>query len=456
MGMHKTRVIMLTTWDNYLFKRVDNSALVIFRMLYGILLASEAIGSIAMGAVRRLFIEPQFTFAFIGFEFLEPLPGNGMYVLYALMGLAGVFISIGFKYRYAMLFYAVAWTYVYLMQKSSYNNHCYLIMLLNYIMVFLPASRAVSIDVKRDKSYEQNYMYRYIYVFIITLLWIVYAYASIAKFYPDWMDGSFIKHLMATRGKDFELLQNPWVQAGILHFGLFFDMLIIPFLLWKRTRWLAVGSSVFFHIFNSIVFQIGVFPYLALSFLVFFFTTETLQKRFLRKKTFYNLSEVVVPKYKKLLVTSAGLFLLVMLLLPLRHWIIKDDVLWTEEGHKLSWRMMLRSRSGYAQFIIVDKNTKRRTNVNLTAYVADKQLNSLQTKPDFMWQFSQRLKRIQAAQGNDVAVYVNAQVSINGGPYYQFTDPTIDLAATSWNHFEHHEWILPSPLNKKDSRLKKL
>ncbi|WP_316930169.1 HTTM domain-containing protein [Leeuwenhoekiella sp. MAR_2009_132] len=32
--------------------------------------------------------------------------------------------------------------------------------------------------------------------------------------------------------------------------------------------------------------------------------------------------------------------------LPLRHWIIKDDVLWTEEGHRLSWRMMLRSKGG--------------------------------------------------------------------------------------------------------------
>ena len=134
-------------------------------------------------------------------------------------------------------------------------------MLLNYIMVFLPASRAVSIDAKRDKNIAQPYMYRWIYVFIIALLWIVYAYASIAKFYPDWMDGSFIKHLMATRGSKFSFLQQDWVQQGILHFGLFFDMLIIPFLLWKRTRWLAVLASVFFHLFNSIVFQISDFSW---------------------------------------------------------------------------------------------------------------------------------------------------------------------------------------------------
>lgn len=446
---------MSATWDNFLFKRVDNSALVLFRILYGIILASEAIGSIALGAVRKLYIEPEFTFTFIGFEFLEPLPGNGMYVLFGLMGLAGVMVSIGFKYRWAILFYAIAWTYVYLLQKSSYNNHCYLIMLLNYIMVFLPASRAVSLDAHLDKSYKQNFMYRWIYVFIIALLWIVYAYASIAKFYPDWMDGSFIKHLMATRGKDFEFLQIAWVQSAILHFGLFFDMLIIPFLLWKRTRWLAVAASFFFHIFNSIVFQIGVFPYLALSFLVFFFSTETLHKRFLWKKTYYNLGEVVVPKYKKLLIMSASIFLLVMLLLPLRHWFIKDDVLWTEEGHKLSWRMMLRSRSGYAVYTMVDKKTNVSTVVNLRERLSDKQYNSVQTKPDFMWQFAQRLKKEQAALGNDVAIYVNAQVGINGRPLTAFTDPTVDLAATSWSQFKHHEWILPSPLYPAPAASKK-
>ncbi|MEP0481357.1 MAG: HTTM domain-containing protein, partial [Nonlabens sp.] len=71
---------MYSKWDKWLFTQVDNSALVIFRMIFGLLIACEAFGSIALGAVRRLFIEPDFTFTFIGFEFLEPLPGNWMYV----------------------------------------------------------------------------------------------------------------------------------------------------------------------------------------------------------------------------------------------------------------------------------------------------------------------------------------------------------------------------------------
>ena len=101
-------------------------------------------------------------------------------------------------------------------------------------------------------------MSRWIYVFIITFLGIIYAYASVAKFYPDWLDGSFPKYLMSTRGRDFDILQQDWVHQAILYFGLFFDLLIVPLLLWKKTRWLAVIASVFFHVFNSVVFQIGI------------------------------------------------------------------------------------------------------------------------------------------------------------------------------------------------------
>lgn len=444
--MSKTQELMHSKWDKLLFTQVDNTALVLFRMLFGLLIACEAFGSIALGAVKRLFIDPQFTFTFIGFEFLEPLPGNWMYVLYAAMGVAGLMVMVGYKYRVAMLFYAIGWAYVYLMQKSSYNNHCYLLMLLNFLMVLLPAHQSVSIDARLNPAIRKEHFSRWIYFFIILFLAIIYGYASVAKFYPDWLDGSFPKYLMSTRGRNFAILQYDWAHQAILYFGLFFDLLIVPLLVWKKTRWLAVIASVFFHIFNSIVFQIGIFPYLALSFLVFFFSTETLHKRFLSKKTYYAAAEVLVPKTKGIIIFSSTAFLLIMLLLPLRHWVIQDDVLWTEEGHRLSWRMMLRSRSGSGIFYVIEKDTGKKTAVLLSDYLSPKQQLSVQTKPDFIWQFAQKLDKIYAQQGKEIEVYADLKVSINGRPRKQFTDPTVDLVKEKWSHFKHHHWIMPSPL----------
>ncbi len=441
--------IMHSKLEKWLFTQVDNSALVAFRIVYGFLLACEAFGSIATGMVRRQFIEPKFTFTFIGFEFLEPLPGNGMYILYASMGIAGIMVMLGYKYRIAITYYAITWAYVYLLQKSSYNNHCYLLMLLNFMMIALPAHKAVSIDSKQRPALKQQHMHRAVYIFIIALLFIVYAYASVAKFYPDWLDGSFPRYLMSTRGKEWSVLQHEWAHEAIKYFGLTFDLLVVPLLLWKRTRWFAVGASVFFHLFNSIVFKIGIFPYLALSFLVFFFTVRQVHRWFLPKKEFYTKKEVIIPVYHRLWTYSASIFLLIMLLLPLRHWLIKDDVFWTEEGHRLSWRMMLRSRAGHATFYIVNQHSGERSVVNLNEYLSTKQLRSVQTKPDFMWQMAQKLKKEYANKGIDIAVYVEAYVGINGRKLQPFTNPEIDLAATTWNHWKHHDWILPSPVDGK-------
>lgn len=437
---------MYSKWDKWFFLQVDNSALVLFRIFFGFLLACEAFGHIALGAIDKNYLQPQFTFTFIGFEFLEVLPAPFMYGLFALMGIAGLMIMLGYKYRIAMLFYATAWAYVYLLQKSSYNNHYYLMVLLNYLMVFLPAHRSVSLDAKWNPALRKEHMSRWIYAFIITFLFIIYAYASVAKFYPDWMDLSFPRYLMKVRAGGWSILQYEWAHWGIMIYGLTFDLLIVPLLLWKKTRMMAVIASFFFHIFNSIIFKIGIFPYLALAFLVFFFSPKTIQQRFLKKKKYYEGDAIIVPTFKKpLLIITTG-FLLVMLLLPLRHWLIKDDVLWTEEGHRLSWRMMLRSRKGFTTFYVAHKDTGHRKPVILNDYLTAKQIFSVQAKPDFMWQFAQKLKEIHALKGEDVAVYIDAKVSINGRPMQQFTDKEVDIAAQEWSHWSHHEWILPSSL----------
>lgn len=439
---------MHSNWDKRLFTQVDNSPLVLFRIFFGFLLACEAFGHIALGAVRKHFLEPQFTFTFIDFSFLEVLPVPLMYGLFVLMGIAGLMIMVGYKYRIAMTFYAIAWSYVYLLQKTSYNNHYYLLMLLNYLMIFLPAHRSVSLDAKFNPELRKEHLSRWIYWFIIAFLFIIYSYASIAKFYPDWMDLSFPKHLMKIRAADWSILQHNWAHQAIMVYGLTFDLLVVPLLLWRRTRMAAVIASFFFHIFNSIIFKIGIFPYLALAFLVFFFKPGIIHKRFLKKKNFYDKQEVIIPNYKKPLIIIATGFLVIMTLLPLRHWIIKDDVLWTEEGHRLSWRMMLRNRAGFATYYVENKTTGSKQIVRLSDYLTRKQMAHVKTKPDFMWQFAQHLKESYASQGNEIAVYIDAKVSINGRPYQQFTDKTVDIAATKWNRWKHHEWILPSQLDQ--------
>lgn len=434
--------------NRWLFKQVDNSALVVFRALFGLLIAIEAFGAIFSGWVRRTMLEPDFTFNFIGFEFLQPLPGDGMIWYYAIMGVFGVFVMLGFKYRMSMIAYTIMWSGVYLMQKSSYNNHYYLLMLVCFIMCFLPAHRWFSLDAKIKPSISKISMPRWVWVIIVLQLWIVYTYASVAKMYPDWLDGSFPALLMKSK-EDYwlvgEFLQQWWIRYAIAYFGLLFDLLIIPLLLWKRTRVPAFIAAIFFHLFNSFIFHIGIFPYMSLAFCIFFFPAEKINKVFLRgKKKFYDKAEVIVPSWRNALLVSMVIWFTIQLCLPLRHWFFKDDVLWTEEGHRLSWRMMLRGKSGRLTFKVVEKGTSDTIFIDNDEYLSRKQRRAITSKPDMIWQFAQHLEEDFAKKGREVEVYVEGKVSVNGGPYKVLIDPNVDLAAEKWQHFKHHDWILPS------------
>ena len=433
--------------NRFLFKKIDNAQLIVFRIFYGILISAECYGAIATGWVRRTLIEPQFTFSFIGFEWLQPLPGNGMYIYFAIMGTLGVLITLGYKYRFSAFAFAIMWAAVYLMQKTSYNNHYYLLMLLAFIMAFLPADRDASLDAKLNPNIRSHTMYNWVRWTIILQLFIVYTYASVAKLYGDWLDFSIIEILMNSKD-DYpligELLQQKWVHQIIAFAGIFFDLLIVPALLWKPTRKIAFGLAIFFHLFNSYVFRIGIFPYLSLAFIVFFFEPQTIRNLFLRSKKVTVDQVFTVPKNRNIIVWILGLYFIIQLVLPLRHYAFKDDVLWTEEGHRLSWRMMLRSRSGTIKYRVVNKETDKVSFIDLEEYLTKKQQRKVACYPDFAWQFAQHLKKEYAKKGEDIQVFVKNKVKINSGEYYEFIDPKVDLTSVPWKHFAHNDWILPS------------
>ncbi len=434
-------------FSSYLFKHIDNSALIVFRVIFGLLCFLESVGAIFTGWITRTMVDPKFTFTFIGFEWLQPLPDNWMYVYYAFMGVFGLLIMMGYKYRISMIAFTIMWSCTYFMQKASYNNHYYLLILLSAIMVFQPANKYASVDAKLNPNIESNSMPNWCRLVFVFQLLILYTYASIAKMYPDWIDLTVPRLLMA--GKiNYPIigtfLQNDFIPYLIAYGGILFDGLIIPLLLYKRTRKYAFFASIFFHLFNAIVFQVGIFPFLSLAFSLFFFDPRTIKNIFLKKKDFHDTAEVTTPSYKTPLLLVLSIYFIVQIALPLRHHIFEDDVLFTEEGHRLSWRMMLRSKQGVASYKIVDKKTKETQNINLDHYLSAKQKRMVSTKPDVIWQFAQHLKQDFKEKGQDISVFVDCQISVNGRPFQKLVDPNVDLADVKWSHFKHSNWLLPS------------
>lgn len=427
-----------------LFKNIDNSPLIVFRIFFGFLVACESFGAIATGWVKRVLIDPEFTFSFIGFEWLQPLPGNGMYYYFITMGIFGILIMLGYRYRLAIIAFTLLWAGVYFMQKTAYNNHYYLLLIISFYLIFLPANRYASLDARLKKVKETLTMPYWISLLFIIQIAILYFYASIAKFYPDWLNGTFTRNLLehSTTNPFFaNLFSQKWFYLFIAYAGILFDLLIIPFLLFKKTRTIALIASLCFHLFNAIVLQIGIFPFFALSFSLFFYNPETIRQLFLKKKPNFIEENTETLFYGKKVVFYLFIpFLIIQLLLPLRHYLIKGDVLWTEEGHRLSWRMMLRERNGFIIINIKNNKTGKTSLYDYGSNLTEKQAKMLPTKPDFIWQYCQRIKKEYPEK--DISIYIDCKNSINKKEYKTLIDPKFDMAKAKWDYFWHNEWIV--------------
>lgn len=435
---------------DYLFTPINNGSLVLFRILFGFVMTLEFVGAQVTGWITEVFVATKINFPFIGFEFLQKLHGPIMYWYYGLMALCSILVCIGLFFRPASILMAILWTGVYLSQKNHYNNHYYLMVLLSWMMTITPANRRASLDVKFGFVRSSNTCYRWYITAFIAQIWIMYTFAAIAKVNSDWLRAMPLKLWFGNKsdvsvvGK---LFGQEWFAWAIAYLGLLFDLLITPALLWKRTRALAVGAMFFFHFFNSAVFGIGSFPYMAMSLAVFFYPGSDFDNLLKRSKN------ELVDKRPSLAVMNITIitlcvYMLWQLVLPIRHHFIEGDVNWTEEGHRMAWRMMLRSKSGNGYYIIKDKNSDKEWKVYPKDHLLSFQKSDVTHHPDMIWQFAQYLEEEYQKKGYDVGVYANCYCSLNGGRYSLIVDPEVDLAAEEWEPYKHHEWLMPRPPRK--------
>lgn len=439
---------MLGRFQHWLFKPQDNSPLVLFRVFFGFLMFMEAIGALLTGWVRRSFVETKMTIPFNGFDWMATLlHGEIMYVWYALMSVFGIGVMLGFKYKWSVGAYGLFWTCTYLMQKTHYNNHYFLMVILCAVMLILPAHKYFSLDA-RDPSKRKMSCPNWCYFLLIGLFWIVYTYASVNKIYPAWLEAKPIAIWFGSKTDYWlvgPLLGKDWMPYLISYGGILFDGLIIPALLWKRTRKLAFWLNIPFHLFNSAVFQIGIFPYLMIAITVLFFPPEDIRTLFFRKKPSLQDARPEVYRIRPALTALLLGFLLLNVLMPLRRHLFEGHVLHTEEGHRMSWRMMLRTRSGNIRVKWKHKETSKTTYIDLKDYLSSRQIRCVATHPDAFYWLLQKIKKDYTERGWDLDQYkllVRCTVSVNREAYFDQYDPLADMKNVEWHFFSHDDWIL--------------
>jgi vitamin K-dependent gamma-carboxylase len=109
---------MLTRWRAYLLTPVDGASLAVFRVCFGALIVWEVWRYLHHGWIFRDYIAPCYFFSYI--PFVRRWGSNGMYWHFLLMGVLAVLIVIGLGYRLATGLFCLAFSYVFLLDKTRY------------------------------------------------------------------------------------------------------------------------------------------------------------------------------------------------------------------------------------------------------------------------------------------------------------------------------------------------
>jgi hypothetical protein len=437
-GSNTDGLIWPQAWTARLSEPIPIGPIVYFRIVFGLAMCAWTTKAIADGWVERYFVAPVFHLKYPGFSWVGAWPGEWMHWHFYGLLAASIAVTLGLAYRLSALLVAVGFTHVLLIDKTLYQNHYYLICLLAWILVFLPAGRARSLDALVRPTIKSNTAPRWTLWLLRFQFAVPYFYGGIAKLEADWLRGQPMRASLAARSDApliGQFLGQEWSLWLIVYGGLLFDLLIVPVLLWHKTRPLAFVLVLAFHLTNAAAFDIGVFPWLMGLATVIFFPPELLQ-RYLRLDPVRDevlSAESATPAatpLRRFGVIALGAYVAIQLLLPLRHFAYPGGVNWTEQGHYFAWHMMLRGKQSALRLYATDPATGRTGTIDLRNYLSEHQTARCARDPDMIYQLCQFIRQDLAKRGySSVEIRVLSLVSLNGRKPQLLIDPSVDLAA---------------------------
>jgi len=420
-----------------------------FRILFGALMFLSTVRFLNHGWVALYYQKPTWFFPYWGLGWVRPLPGAAMYVLYALIAVASLCILVGVAYRAATCVFALGFSYAHLCDKTNYLNHYYLISLLACLFCVLPLDREFSVRVWRRPSERRGQLRAWAVYLLRFQTGVVYVFGGIGKLGADWLiHGEPLRIWLAANGELPVLgrvLVQPWAALGFSWCGALFDLSIVPLLSWRVTRAPAYAVLVVFHVLTALLFNIGMFPWIMiLSATIFWPPSWPRQVQSWLGRVAPPPDGVAGTPLGRAARLGAAAYAAVQLLLPLRSSLYPGNTLWTEEGFRFAWKVMLIEKAGTLELNVVD-SAGRSFLVLPRDHLTPTQARMVSTQPDMILQFARLVAQDFAARGYaPVRVYADSEVSFNGRRSQRMIDPKVDLAAES-DSLRPKTFILPAP-----------
>lgn len=447
--------MMKQALTNYFQTKTKTASLAVFRILFGFLMMASIFRFWYHGWIESLYLKPQFHFHF--FEFVSMPSAELLYALFIICAISSLGIALGCFYRISSILFFCCFTYIELLDKTTYLNHYYFVSLVSFLLIFLPAHHSFSFDAWRKKELRHAWIYRWQLDVLKLMIAIVYIYAGLAKLNADWLLYAMPMKIWLPSKVHLPLLgpllAHPWTAYLFSWTGAIYDLSIVFLLCWKRTRILAFVSVVIFHLMTAFLFQIGMFPYIMITCSLLFFSPTFHERLLVRLGKLFSIPSVLIENKNSLKISCSRwyswsrpllfTFFIFQFLLPARFLLYDGNLFWNENGYRFSWRVMLMEKSGWAEFEIFDAKSGDRFVVRNEDFLTPLQQKQMATQTDFILQYARLLEKHFSADGHEnLEVYVDSYVALNGRPSQAFIDPELNLLSVKQARIPS-EFIIP-------------
>eukprot|EP00501_MAST-03F_sp_TOSAG23-6_P002013 GSMAST32.ASY1.ANO1.2098.1 assembled CDS len=455
--------VKLSIWNNIvaqLCAPIDGSSLAIWRIFFGIVMMFDFI----MERLYNQYLLTNDKCHFSYFSWITPLNWDGFVLFRAVLTFAHIGIILGFFYKFSCFICAIGAWYLFLLDKTHWNNHSYLFATLKTVMIFLECHACWSFDCVLFSSilWDKGFHVPAWNVMLLRIInFILYFIAGLKKASSnDWVNGKSLKWIAHNFNLTFEEdFRKLFINTG----GLGFDLLV------------ASMVCFFFHSVNVNLFEIGVFPHVCIGLISIWWNPSW--PRFVLSRTsnilHYICNVYLLPatlnvkesreKIDRKRIHCWHHFTVICLLvlvtfecfLPYSHFITK--------GYNNVWG---RGLYGYSYTMMIDWNTQQYTSVEIVPAggIRDyyeklgwhkKKRNRWKFSPDMIFTFSQCIKREYASEyGEGFSLYFDFWGSLNDNQNQRIVNPDFDFGATNltWSPWRFNEWLMPELFKYDDNR----
>ncbi|XP_028416528.1 vitamin K-dependent gamma-carboxylase-like isoform X1 [Dendronephthya gigantea] len=328
-------------------------------------------------------------------------------------------------------------------------------------------------------------------------IFLVYFFAGVKKLDMDWISGYSMTGLSKKWVFDpFRMFaSDEFIELFMVHIcGLMFDLSEGFLLLFDKTRPVGLFFGSMFHLMNSQMFHIGMFPWAMLATMPFFlrcdwprrlsrampacfvyflplqddpkgdarFTTGKLQNRnAVAEQPADECEERYVYIRKTFLIGLASCYVAVQLFLPWSHFITQGYNAWTNGLYGYSWDMMVHSWSTqHIRVTVVDVETDMSHFLIPGVWIGgrSRRRSRWSSHPDMTKQYAtclaRKLRDHAAINISNPAIYFDIWRSMNGRFQQRMFDPRVDIVKAPWSPFKKTEWVLPLMIDLSPWRTK--